>query len=62
MATPPEDAVAAGPFGAMNPPHLFRRRQLPTAVFAQFEARPERPPPLKLMTIGGSSQDSIALK
>lgn len=32
------------------------------AVTAQFEARPIQPPPLKMLSIGGDGQDSIALK
>lgn len=61
MATPPEDVVASGPFGQTQPVRPRRGAWLHLSL-EQFEARPVRPPPLRLMTIGGSGQASIALK
>jgi len=66
MATPEEDVVASKPVGTDEPSHVLRRRGRERdgmhVSLMQFEARPERPPPLKMMTIGGGGDASIALK
>lgn len=58
MAIPDEAAASRQPFA--EPVRVKHTRR--HAAYAQFEARPIQPPPLKLLSIGGAALTSIALK